>query len=201
MKRILLFIVFMICFAITASSTNAVLIDFDSLAVNSNIDGVNLGGVTITSFSGITLVVSDFGVGYRSPSNAVTNDDPLGITPGNPMTFTFDSVVNYVSFTGGDRGGDTDQFSVDVFDSLHNLITSLTTPIFGGNAIDPLVMVDFYTVSLSWPGIKSMVVRDAINAGIGIDDLEFYPVPEPSTILLLGFGLAGVGLLRRRFKN
>lgn len=27
------------------------------------------------------------------------------------------------------------------------------------------------------------------------------PVPEPSTILLLGAGLAGVGLLRRRFKN
>jgi len=26
-------------------------------------------------------------------------------------------------------------------------------------------------------------------------------VPEPSTFLLLGFGLAGVGLLRRRFKN
>jgi len=27
------------------------------------------------------------------------------------------------------------------------------------------------------------------------------PVPEPSTILLLGVGLAGVGFLRRRFKN
>jgi len=27
------------------------------------------------------------------------------------------------------------------------------------------------------------------------------PVPEPSTILLLGAGLAGIGLLRRRFKN
>jgi len=27
------------------------------------------------------------------------------------------------------------------------------------------------------------------------------PVPEPSTILLLGAGLAGVGILRRRFKN
>jgi hypothetical protein len=37
-----------------------------------------------------------------------------------------------------------------------------------------------------------------------VDSAQFSggsPVPEPSTILLLGGGLAGVGLLRRRFKN
>jgi hypothetical protein len=180
----------------------AVVIDFDSLTpqvvLNGNIEGVNLGGVTITSAFQGTTVVSDFGIGYRSPSNAITN---IGFVTYNPMTFVFDDVLHSVGFTGGDRGGDTDQFTVDLFDSANALLQTFTTPVFGGNLLDPNIMVDYYTVNFPIDGIKTMVVRNAINAGIGIDNLEFTPIPEPATMLLVGSGLVGLAGLRRKFRK
>ena len=48
----------------------------------------------------------------------------------------------------------------------------------------------------------------AVTSGIGQGSDPMYqfkvgnsPIPEPATLLLLGAGLAGVGLLRKRFKN
>jgi hypothetical protein len=84
------------------------------------------------------------------------------------------------------------------------MIGSITTPVFGGNPIDPLVMVDFYTVILPYTNIYSLVVSNPINYGIGIDDLSFdraNTVPEPSTFMLLGAGIVGAGLLRKKFRK
>jgi hypothetical protein len=188
--------------------TLSALINFDGLTVGTVIDGTNLGGVTINTLGGgQTVVVDDFGVGYRSAPNSITNFGPSSsfddFLTTYDMVFVFDAVVNFVSFTGGDVGGDFDQFSVDLYDSSNNLLLTFTTPTFGGNSIDPQVMVDFYTFQASLEGIKRMVVRDAINAGIGIDDLEFRAsVPEPATMLLLGVGLLGIaGFSRRKFKT
>jgi hypothetical protein len=204
-KNSFLMLLLMGVLALVPASAGAVLVNFDNFAPGQNINGLHIGdtapnGCVITSFSGQTVVVNDFGVGFRSAPNALTNFDPAFITPGNPMTITFDIPRGLVAFTGGDRGGDTDQFTVDAFDNNGNLITSLTTPVFGGNAPDPMIMVDFYRVQFVDIGyIKKIVIRDAINAGIGIDDLEFcHPAPIPGSLLLLGSGILGLVGLRKK---
>ena len=140
--------------------------DFDDLPTG-NIDGENLGGVTLTSPDGSTRVVSDEGIGYRSPFNAVTN---VRFLTQNPLTLTFDFPVSAVTLTGGDRGFDLDQFTVTAFNEADEVLESVTTPVFGGNPRRE-EMVDFYEVTLQAPNIKRVVVRAERQYGIGIDDV------------------------------
>lgn len=50
-------------------------IDFDSHADGTNLNGADLGGVTITNPSGSVIVYSDnrFGAGYDTPNNAISS--------------------------------------------------------------------------------------------------------------------------------
>ena len=201
MKRLLVFLCAMIFVFGVIGSANAIILDFDSLPLG-NIDGVNLGGVTITTVDGSTIVESNGGVGYMSALNAITNS---GWVVHNDLVLTFDSLVSSVTLTGGDSGGDSDQFTLEAYDSVYNLLGTYTTPIFGGNpyisGVGP--MQDFYTANISFAGTKYVHVTDVMVNGIGIDDLEFdgAAVPIPSAILLLGSGLFGLAGFRRKFRK
>lgn len=181
---------------------SAVIIGFDNIAPGTVIDGVNLGGLTLSTPGGTTQVINDFGVGFRSPFNAVTNFTNSGnFVTFAPIIIRFDLLQDFVSVVGGDRGGDTDQFTIKAYDDANNLLASFTTPVFGGNPIDPLVMVDHYTAQfdLGSAVIRTLVVSDAINAGIGIDNVAFHNVPIPGSVLLMGSGLLGMlGVARRK---
>jgi hypothetical protein len=185
-----------VCVAITALSASVSghdgigptiqTFNFDDLSVG-NIDDSNLGGVTITSADGSTRVVSNEGIGYRSPFNAVTNTNFL---TRNPLVLTFDLPVSSVTLTGGDTGGDRDQFMVIAFDELDNVLASETTPWFGGNDLDPQIMVDFFELTLTAANIISVEVRafrdpaNPFSGGIGIDDLIVEsPVEMPVDVM------------------
>jgi hypothetical protein len=163
-------------------------------------------------------VVSDSGIGHRSPLNAITNRGFLTL---NPLTFTFDSLVSSIMLTGGDKGTDQDQFTVSAFNESNQLLQSSTTPVFGGTTpSDPLIMADFFTASLDFNEnvVKTLTVSAVVpgttGGGIGIDDLiiGFFtppgpgpgpgpgpaPIPEPATMILLGSSLFGLAMFGRR---
>lgn len=200
-----IFLAFGVVLLLTAGPASAVLINFDNLAaqnvLNGNIEGVNLGGVTITSALNDSTVVGNgaFGVGFASPFNAVTNNSFI---TNNPMTLTFNVPQSSVSFTGGDMGGDTDQFTATAFDVNNVQLGQIVTPVFGGNVPLGNLMVDQFTVQLNFlGGMKTVVISNAINAGIGIDNVQFCETPLPTTALLLGSGLFGLIGFGRRFSS
>jgi hypothetical protein len=194
--------------ALGPMSVGAAEINFDDLAVG-NINGVTLGvgidRVTITSGDGTAAVFNgdQFGMGYLSKPNTISND---GYVTSSPLVFTFAVPRGFVRFYGGDEGGDTDRFFVDFYDKNNNLLLTHDSGVFGGNPLDPLnSMVDDHYAAYWFNdnpalAVKKMVVRNAINAGIVIDNLGYcHPQTAiPGTLLLLGSGLLGVVGLRRR---
>ncbi len=139
-----------------------------------------------------------------SPYNAITNfsnDGSLNGLGTIPLIITFTVPQDSVYLTGGDRGGDTDQFTVTAFDQDDTHLGTVTTEEFGGNTYSTDgYMVDNYTVHLTFPGMKEVVVYNAINYGIGLDNIRF-GVPQPSSLLFLASGLLGLAGLKRRFRS
>jgi hypothetical protein len=186
------------------------IIGFDNIAPGTTIDGVNLGGVTLNTPGGTTGVVAGDGpegIGFISPFNAVTNFNP-NVIGGNYLTtldlvLTFDVFQDFVAVVGGDRGGDTDRFTITAYGAAFNFLDTYTTPVFGGNALDTQFMVDNAVAQIIRPigtnDIKYLVISDAINFGIGIENVTFHNVPIPGSALLMGSGLLGLlGMARRK---
>ena len=189
---------------LAAGAAHAAVLDFDALAPGTVLNGVTLQGVTFSSSTGGTITVradNYYGGGWSSAHNWIL---------ANTNTFAMDAVdmafaapVTSLSVTGGDQGGDTDSFLLQVYDSSNALLGSASTGIFGGN---PLTsdgsMGDKATLSLSGLGaIYSARVQATSPSGLGVgfDDITTSAVPEPGTLALMCLGATGmVASLRRR---
>jgi hypothetical protein len=174
------------------------IVDFESFADAQNINGVDLGGVTLSSPNNVVEIYSNrFGVSYKSPTKAFSSI-AAGTANTLPITGIFSSPQSFVALWGGDAGSDTDSWQLEAFDAVS-----------GGNSLG-LVQSgswdgDPYTqLSISSPGIMRFVATwTGQVAGVGYDDLEFSGdsvVPEPLTMLgvVMGIGAMGSYIRRRR---
>ncbi len=121
----------------------------------------------------------------------------------NGMTSYAGYGFDYLSISGNE-GGSTAR------SRLTNLVINGTAlPSLAPNG---LFLEQFYTDSSGNPISSIAITGDLtfLTAGtaqerpswnFNFKNAQLAAVPEPTTILLLGFGLAGMGLLRRRFKN
>ncbi len=197
--------------SILNGGTNVLVLQGDVAAVNgTDINNFynGLGGVTSNLISGPVTAADLSGVN-------------LFFAPMPADAFTASEITDLGNFLAGGSSvfflGEWSGYS-----SENSRINSALLALGSGLSIVPLTVFDtgFHTAT------GSQIATDPFTAGVstftyaapsqvsGGTDLFFAttgqpfvayegaaPVPEPSTILLLGAGLAGVGLMRRRFKE
>jgi hypothetical protein len=152
-----------------------ILVDFEQFQDGYNLNGFNLGGVTLTNPSGkVEIHDNRFGVGYHSGTKAVAS--PNGLLSVNPLIGIFDVPVSYVSLWGGDAGTyiEPDSWELLAYDARvgGNLVGRVASGSWNGNP--------YRQLSISGSSIlRFEAVWTGPQFGIGYDDLYFVTVPPP----------------------
>jgi hypothetical protein len=202
MKRFLVFLCTMVLFFGGVTSIGAVVLTFDDLtpltpvtALGTIPDGY--GGFDWDNFGYLNQTGSNPGSGYKAVSGdyVAFNEGGQLATVGDGL-FSFDGAYFSAAWNQGlnititGLAGDVERYS-------STIVVDPTTPTW----------FDFSFADIDSLKFESSGGIDVVEGGAGVhfamDNFTYTPtsVPEPSTVLLLGSGLVGLVVLRRRSKK
>jgi hypothetical protein len=179
-------------------------------------------GVSVTPGTPIEIATASFAATYASEgvtfdsSFYIDNQDTFGVGLINAP-----SAPNYGRIAGAENTPDTISFSVPVHTVAIDTLTTnggnfdgaVFTVLSGSNVLYTYTIQPTTTTTLTVPvmfssedNITAITFSKFHNPGgtqgaFGFDNLFISAaVPEPSTVLLVGFGVVAAGLLRRRVR-
>ncbi|NEP59218.1 MAG: PEP-CTERM sorting domain-containing protein [Symploca sp. SIO2G7] len=174
--------------------------DFDPPEVALGSTDITLGtGSRSVTFSGGTTVSLGQPQFYQTPPAAYLINGAGAGGAGAVGTIDFSTPVESVSFFAVNGGNG--QATIDVFDTLSNLLTSTT--ITAADISDPAAEFNFAfnnigSIKITNPGPASPPNPPYQTF---VDSFSATAVPEPTAIAGLGFAVASIASLRRKHKK
>ncbi|MDD5216847.1 MAG: PEP-CTERM sorting domain-containing protein [Candidatus Omnitrophica bacterium] len=186
----------------------ASVVAFDDLASGIYGDTLIYGDVTFKSQAGGKLEVTNqsadgFGNAHSLPNKlSVWGDPPLTPKEKTSILIFFNHTVQSVDFWLTGTFHDT---TVNAYDKNGDLIDTFlqTFPLSGPVAPDGNPWDYYYDhvlnlIRLQGAAISKVTIQPSAYDGFSIDDLAYAAIPEPSTVLLMIWGLLGLSFVKMK---